>query len=322
MERIETNDETNFSNDDGSNGTPSYDWFAVDVQVSDASREAIVSRLFDVGAQGVDESDALGATRVRGYFLAADAPNAVDAMKGYLDELDALVPGTKGLEVSVSPIRTENWAEVHKDFYRPQPLSNLFYLKPTWDKSVVVPEGMIPILMEPGQAFGTGLHPSTALALHFLEWAVEQGHVPPEKIRLLDVGTGTGILAIAAAKLGLAYIEATDNDPIAVETAIENARANETPGIKIHAGDLSTVDGPFDIVLANILLETHQELARAYARVLKPGGTIILSGLLGQQRNDAEAAMTAAGLVLDSTKSMQEWIAMAFRKPAALSGQA
>lgn len=308
-------DNENTFQDQPENEAPSYDWFAVDVQVFDAAREAIVSRLFDVGAQGVDESDALGSTRVRGYFAAADAPKAVDALKGYLHELDALVPGASRLEVSVSPIRTENWAEVHKDFYRAQPLSNLFYLQPRWDKNAVVPEGMIPILMEPGQAFGTGLHPSTALALHFLEWAVEQGHVAPEKIHLLDVGTGTGILAIAAAKLGLAYIEGTDIDPTSVEVAKENAEANGTTGLKLHGGDLDTVAGPFDIVLANILLETHQELAPKYAGVLKPGGTIILSGLLGQQRADAESVMRDSGLVLDSTKSMQEWIAMAFRKP-------
>lgn len=295
---------------------PTYDWFAVDVQVNDQAREAIVSRLFDVGAQGVDESDALGAARVRGYFAAADAPTAVDAMKGYLHELEVLVPGTSALEVSVSPIRTENWAERHKDFYRAQPLSNLFYLQPLWDKDAKVPEGMIPILMEPGQAFGTGLHPSTSLALHFLEYLVEQSHVPAGKIRLLDVGTGTGILAIAAAKLGLAYVEATDNDPIAVETAIENAAANGTPTMRIHEGDLSTVAAPFDIVLANILLETHQLLAPWYAKVLAPGATLVLSGLLGQQRVEVEAAMAAVGLVVDSTKSMQEWTAIAFRKPS------
>jgi ribosomal protein L11 methyltransferase len=294
---------------------PSFDWFAVDVQVNDAAREAIVSRLFDVGAQGVDESDTLGSTRVRGYFAAADAPGAVDAMKAYLRELDALVPGSSALEVSLSPIRTENWAECHKDFYRPQPLSKWFFLVPRWDNTTVVPEGMIPIRMEPGQAFGTGLHPSTALTLHFLEWAVEQGHVAPEKIRLLDIGTGTGILAIAAAKLGLGYVEATDVDPIAVETAIDNARANGLTSLRVHGGDLSTVAGPFDLVLSNILLETHQELAVDYARVVKPGGTIILSGLLGQQRNDVEVVMREAGFVLDATKSLQEWIAMAFRKP-------
>lgn len=296
---------------------PTYDWFAVDVQVNDGAREAIVSRLFDVGAQGVDESETLGPARVRGYFAAADAPSAVDAMKGYLSELDSLVPGTKTLEVSVSPIRTENWAEYHKNFYRAQALSKTFYLQPLWDKDASVPEGMIAIFMEPGQAFGTGLHPSTALALHFLEYAVAEGHVAPSKLRLLDVGTGTGILGIAASKLRLAYVEATDNDPIAVETAIENAAANGTTSMHIHGGDLSTVAAPFDLVLANILLETHQELAPDYARVLAPGGTIILSGLLVQQRGEVEATMQAAGLILDSTKSMQEWIAMAFRKPAA-----
>ncbi len=316
----ESNFETPVSNiaEMNTTETPSYDWFAVDVQVNDGAREAIVSRLFDVGAQGVDESETLGAARVRGYFAAADAPSAVDAMKGYLSELESLVPGSKALEVSVSPIRTENWAEYHKDFYRAQPLSKTFYLQPLWEKDAKVPEGMIAILMEPGQAFGTGLHPSTSLALHFLEYAVAEGHVPPSKVRLLDVGTGTGILGIAASKLGLAYVEATDNDPIAVETALENAAVNGTSSMHIHAGDLSTVAAPFDLVLANILLETHQELATQYAQVLAPGGTIILSGLLVQQREEVEATMLAVGLVLDSTKSMQEWIAMAFRKPAAV----
>ncbi len=283
-------------------------WFEVQLLLPAPMKDSVINRLFELGAEGVTDGD----DSVKGYFEEKNR-SAVDRdLKAYLDSITEFFPGHPPVEVKFQSVEKTNWADRYKEFYFAQQLSHLFFLKPAWDETTVVPEGLIPIVMEPGQAFGTGLHMSTQLCMRLVEDAVEM-FKRPEAIRVLDVGTGTGILSIVAAKLGVQKVTAVDIDPIAVDTAKENFVLNACTQIETKVGDLSGVEGPFEVIVSNILLETHLQLAPLYREKLAPGGQLILSGLLTPQKAELLEAMKVAGLVEETSKSSQEWLAMTLR---------
>jgi ribosomal protein L11 methyltransferase len=284
-------------------------WFELQLKLHDSLREPVINRLFELGAEGVDESK----ETVRAFFDEGSRDRVTGEMELFLTSLAEMYPQVPRAAIVTEAVVPENWAERYKEFYHAQKLTHLFYLTPAWQKDAEIPDGMIPIVMEPGQAFGTGLHASTTLAMSLLEHTIEQ-YAEPRKLRLVDIGTGTGILAIAASKLGIAAIEATDIDPIAVTTAAENFALNGCSEIKPVTTETRSLKGPFDVILSNILLETHKQLASDYFRLLAPGGHIVLSGLLGPQRNEIIDVMTSQGFIADGDESLQEWTALVFRK--------
>jgi len=179
-----------------------------------------------------------------------------------------------------------------------------------------VPPGVIPIRIEAGMAFGTGHHETTALCLAALsDLAKARRHR-----NVLDLGCGTGLLAIGAAKLWRRHVTASDIDPIAVEITRENARANgEGPRVAVFMTDGPThpallAAAPFDLILANILAGPLTRLAPAIARVLAPGGTLVLSGLLAWQENLVLGFYRPHGLVLRQTRRGGSWSALVLRK--------
>jgi ribosomal protein L11 methyltransferase len=208
----------------------------------------------------------------------------------------------------------ENWKETHKRFYPAQPLSARFFLVPAWQATeIVVPQGYEPIILEPGRAFGTGLHQSTRLALWLMEEYLEQE--PKQFTQVIDVGTGSGILAMAAKKLGTPKVIGTDIDPEAVEVAIENAANNRLTGIDFSTNRLPTFSAAtFQMVIANILLRTHVELLQEYARLLCKGGVLILSGLLEGQLPTLEPELKRQGFHKNKSKVIDEWEAVAYLK--------
>jgi ribosomal protein L11 methyltransferase len=157
-------------------------------------------------------------------------------------------------------------------------------------------------------AFGTGDHPTTSLCLE----AVDAFMSKHPGATVLDVGTGTGVLAIAAKKLGASRVVGTDNDEMSVVLAKENIRDNATPDIDISGRELTRVDGAFDLVLANILANTLVELAPLIAPKVKK--KLILAGVLVHQREEVTAAYVAQGLTPDGTKNINEWIRLEFVK--------
>jgi ribosomal protein L11 methyltransferase len=171
---------------------------------------------------------------------------------------------------------------------------------------------MTPILMEPGQAFGTGLHPTTRLCIRFLERRKFTA-----QDRCLDVGTGTGILAIVMEKLGARKIQAIDNDPLAVEAAADNVRVNHCHAIEVSGDDIARVKPGCHLIVSNILLKTHEELAAQYARLVPVNGELIVSGLLKDPKEPVEKALKAVGFSLLDSEYMEEWAAFRLRKERA-----
>ncbi|MBI1861976.1 MAG: 50S ribosomal protein L11 methyltransferase [Deltaproteobacteria bacterium] len=274
-------------------------WFEVRVSPAGKETEAVSSQLFDLGAAGVWEDDK-NDTLV-GYFSQVIEGAAVE-------RLAAVV---KPATVRVSQVVTDDWAKKYQQHFRPQPLAHQFFLLPIWDRAAPITGDRIPIVMEAGQAFGTGLHASTRLALSALESAVA-GLSDLGRVKLLDVGTGTGILAIAAEKLGIGSVEAIDNDPVAVEVARENCVLNQCQLTRVSETPLEKLKSEYDVILSNILLETHRELASHYARLLTNRGQLIVAGLLGYQCEALAVILLRVGLVCESRRAMQEWAAMTF----------
>lgn len=289
------------------------EWFQIQVLVSDESfKEAISSYFFDLGAEGISETIDKGISQgLCACFPIQRQCEIENQFKEYLASIQAISPQSPQISWSITPVSKENWAEKYKEFYLAQKLTHRFFLRPRWDTQTMIPNDMYPILLDPGQAFGTGLHQSTRLSMKLMEDVA--GLFPAlEPLSLLDVGTGSGILAIAAHHLGFGEIVAIDNDLDAVRVAQENMRFNGAEKVKVTSTLISELDTPFDIVVSNILLETHTHLAMHYQRLLKPGGLLILSGLLGGQLKFLEPELAKLHFEFQQSYLLQEWAAFSY----------
>jgi len=173
------------------------------------------------------------------------------------------------------PINDGDWAERWKDYWQPQAYAEGLWVCPSWCE---VPASAVHVVqIDPGQAFGTGTHESTTLCMNWLARAALNDR------RVIDYGTGSGVLAIAAMKLGAQHVSAVDIDPAAVRVARQNAALNDCAG-QIMIGTPDALSGsPVDLLIANILLEPLLNLAGSFFELLKPGGQIVLAGLLAEQ---------------------------------------
>lgn len=284
-------------------------WFKVCLTPPADLLESLSNRFFELGAQGVEENGA----QLIAYFPEADRGPIETQMRDYLHSLMELRKEKSPLAFTLTTVKDENWTEAYKKYFHAQKLTKLFYLKPLWEPNAPVPFGMIPIEMEPGQAFGTGLHQSTRLSLRLME-KVTRFFPDASKENLLDIGTGTGILAMAAHFLKYKDITAVDNDPLAVEAAQENCDHNHCRRVLVSGDSVADLKATYSVVVSNILLETHRELAPHYARLCKKGGYLILAGLLVHQVPDAIKLLKPLGFGFEESRFLQEWGALLVRR--------
>ena len=170
------------------------------------------------------------------------------------------------------------------------------------------------VALDPGMAFGTGLHPTTRLCLAALEAVADRGRLADA--RVLDVGCGSGILAIAAVRLGARRALGVDTDPIAIEATTANARRNRlVRRIDARLGSLPTGEPPFDVVVANLIAGVLVPLAPALHDELRPGGVLVASGIFIDREGDVRAAFETAGLVVDERGVEGEWVALDAHRP-------
>ena len=287
-------------------------WLSLTLEVEEAVAEAVSEALLECGAQSVSLEDAdAGTTGEVARFAepAWDAPrawrrNRVCALLAPdTDVLKVVVEATRaaGLpsppQFSVGRVEDEDWVRRSQSQFTPLAVSERLWIVPTW-REAPDPRALV-VRLDPGMAFGTGTHPTTRLALRFLERVVHGGE------RVLDYGCGSGILAIAAARLGAAEVDAVDLDPLALEAAGGNSRANQV-AVRVWTPE-ALPPGDYDVVVANILANPLIVLAPVLTARARKGGTLALSGILEAQAEDVAAEFRPA-IDLDVTGSEDGWV--------------
>jgi ribosomal protein L11 methyltransferase len=272
----------------------------VEIEVAahgDEAQESVAALLMETaGCQGYAATD----SAVTGYLPADDRfEGAALALRAALAErFPADTP-----EITLRFVAEEDWADAWKQYFKPQRIGEHIVIKPTWEPFAPA-VGDIVIEIDPGMAFGTGLHATTRLCLTALESLVRPGQ------RVADIGTGSGILAVAAARFGAAHVVAVDNDPLAVEIAAENVAVNRV-GDRVHTEVASRPPaGSFDIVVANILAEVILGMADALFAATAPGGVLIASGVIEPRAEDVRRGLTTVGFVVLRTEADGEWVAV------------
>jgi ribosomal protein L11 methyltransferase len=206
-------------------------------------------------------------------------------------------------DISVRFVEEADWANAWKQYFKPQRVGERLVVKPTWEAWDAGADEVV-IQIDPGMAFGTGLHATTRLCLRALESRVVPG------AEVADVGTGSGILAVAAALLGAARVTAVDIDPLAVRIARENAAVNRVEDVVTVTESASPPPGAFGIVVANILADVILSMAPALRDALRPDGLLIASGIIDTRADDVRRGLTAAGLLVTETRAEGEWAAI------------
>jgi ribosomal protein L11 methyltransferase len=230
-------------------------------------------------------------------------------------------------ELTTRMVREADWAEAWKSHFPVLRVGRRIVIRPTWRRHRRRPDDVV-LSLDPGMAFGTGLHPTTRLCLAALETLADEGRVagrsapsgtagPAGRARVLDVGCGSGILAIAAGKLGAHDILGVDTDPIAVKSTLANARLNGlTRRIRVRQGSVPTGEPAFDLILANLIASLLVQLAPDLRRELAPGGRILASGIFRDREGDVVAAFRAAGLEIGRRWAEEDWVALEAVAPA------
>jgi ribosomal protein L11 methyltransferase len=252
---------------------------------------------------------------VRGYVPAEDASAAehaageVAAALGHLQAFGLRPIG----ELRTRVVQEADWAESWKAYFPVMRVGRRIVIRPTWRRHRAGP-GDVVLALDPGMAFGTGLHPTTRLCLAALEPMVDDGRLPGS--RVLDVGCGSGILAVAALRLGAASALGVDTDPIAVESTAANARRNGLGRrLRTREGSLPTGARPFDVVLANLIAGVLVPLAPLLRDELRAGGTLLASGIFADREAEVATAFGTAGFQLTGRMVDGDWVALEARRP-------
>lgn len=310
-------------------------WSELSIHTKNEAVEAISNILHEAGASGVVIEDSAEFAKPRedqyGEIYALneeDFPKDGVIVKAYLSESSFLNETVEEIKatitnltnfnidigenvVSIVEVNEEDWATAWKQYYHPVKISERFTIVPTWEDYTPVSTDELIIELDPGMAFGTGTHPTTVMCLQGLEKVIQEGDT------VIDIGTGSGVLAIGAALLGAKSVHALDLDEVAVRAAQENIALNNVEDTVqvFHGNLLDTVKEPADVVVANILAEVIMSFTDDAFTIVKPGGLYVTSGIIGAKRDDVKAALEASGFVIEEVLLMEDWVAIIARRP-------
>jgi ribosomal protein L11 methyltransferase len=249
---------------------------------------------------------------VRTYVAAADVSDAsLDEIRHALWHLGQM--RSVG-ELQINEREEEDWANAWKEHFRPVRAGRRTVITPPWHDFSPESENDIVVVLDPGMAFGTGTHPSTRLCLMALEDHLQAGDA------VLDVGTGSGVLAIAAVKLGAKKVDAVDIEPVAIRSTLENAQRNGVADrLSVSLGSVDDAARPastYDVVVANIISRILVELASGLAAGTRPGGLLILSGVIEQHEPLVRDAFQLRGFRSVARDQIDDWVGLVYRAPA------
>ena len=292
-------------------------WYEITAQTPPELEEPVSAAMLAVAPGGITVEhaiDILGPEmgfRVRGgepILVRAYLPSS-ELGAVLIADLRAAMDGYPSVQLTAKPLYEQDWAVSWREFFGVVETGGRIVVVPTWIEHEVKP-GQIEVKLDPGQAFGTGHHETTRLYLAALDGLARPG------ITMLDVGTGSGVLSIAAAKLAVPRIVAIDIDPIAAEIARRNCDANGIGGeVEISAGTLTAEHaGRYELVVSNISTPANTALASAFGKIVKPAGDLVLSGILTQDAESVIGAMEAQGFTRVSIAEERDWCCIRLRR--------
>lgn len=292
-------------NDNDNSKRPSG-WIEVSIEAPSEQAAAAADFLVLLTGRGVEINEsASGAEQVKAFLEAG--PGSGDQIKAIEDlvrRLEAQTGASGLVHVALAELDDQDWSENWKRHFHPKEMAPGLWVAPPWEPMEDDPAYEV-VIIDPGQAFGTGHHASTALCLQRLARMKRKDNLPG---RLLDLGCGTGILALAGLKLGIPSALALDLDPLALEATRHNAKLNNlSDRIEIGSRPLEQIEEKFPLITANITALDLTELARPMAAKLEPGGELVASGMMQGQDDGVRRALEGAGLGMVERMSQGEW---------------
>lgn len=309
-------------------------WSEFSIHTTQEAVEPISNILHEAGASGVVIEDIADLVKERSNVFGEiyqlnpnDYPEEGVIVKAYLPVnsfLGETVDGIKATinnlliydidlgknHITISEVNEEEWATAWKKYYHPVKISEKFTIVPTWEIYEPVNSDELIIELDPGMAFGTGTHPTTVLCIQALERTVQKNDT------VIDVGTGSGVLSIAAGLLGAKQIQALDLDQVAVDSARINCKLNKVQNVVTVSQNnlLDGIEGPVDLIVSNILAEIIVRFVDKAYEVLKENGTFITSGIIQNKKQEVKEALQNTGFVVEETMVMEDWVAFIAKK--------
>ncbi|MEW9500476.1 50S ribosomal protein L11 methyltransferase [Jeotgalibacillus marinus] len=316
-------------------------WSEISIHTTNEAIEPISNILHEAGASGVVIEDPKELTKERvdkfGEIYQLDPDDYPDTgvnVKAYISVNSFLAETVDGIKqaitnlkafdidiganmVEISEVNEEDWATAWKKYYHPVKISSTFTIVPTWEDYTPVSSDELIIELDPGMAFGTGTHPTTVMCIQALERMVKEGD------RIIDVGTGSGVLSIASALLQAKDIRALDLDEVAVTSARENIKLNNVSHkVSVQQGNLLTEQTEqAEVIVANILAEVIMLFVEDAYKLVLPGGTFITSGIIQQKKKQVKDELITAGFVIEEVIAMEDWVAIIAKKPTDHAGE-
>jgi ribosomal protein L11 methyltransferase len=284
-------------------------WLQVSLNAPPSALDVISNFLIERGSPGV----VIKRNEVQAFFARPIKASALERdIQRFFRKIEEIYPGITERSLRWRILKERNWNTSWRKFFSPQKVGKSFWIGPPWIAPPPKPDRKV-IIIEPGMAFGTGTHATTRGCLEFLERTVSL--LGPENCTALDAGTGSGILAIALAKLGVGRVWAVDNDPVARKVAKLNMRRNHVQKVvKVVGSDVGKVKGKFNIVVANLTAESLIALSGTLQRKVSSKGYLILSGILGTKAREVVAYFASTGLTLVAEKRKRNWITLLLKR--------
>lgn len=289
------------------------DWIEINAVVRAEAVESVAEAMYRhaPGGVAIEESpDSNGLLVVKAYL---PANRSLGARRRHIREALGHLSLLSPFQWQERRLKQEDWGQSWKAHFQPHPIGQRLVVRPTWQDYSPSP-GQVVLTLDPGLAFGTGLHPSTQLCLVALETLIRPG------MEVLDLGTGSGIQAIAAARLGAARVLALDIDPVAVEAARNHVSINSVAGIVMVAPGSLPLSGNFarwrfDLVVANIVARIISDLAQGLMAVLKPGAHLIAGGIIAEHSASVAARLRQAGAAAIEETAEGDWRTLVAQAP-------
>jgi ribosomal protein L11 methyltransferase len=310
-------------------------WSEISILTTNEAIEPISNILHESGASGVVIEDPFDLIKEREDMFGEiyqlnpeDYPSEGVLVKAYLpvnsflgETVEEIKQGITNLvtydidigenKVEISEVNEEEWATAWKKYYHPVKISDKFTIVPTWEDYTPVHSDELIIELDPGMAFGTGTHPTTVMCIQALERIVK----PDDSV--MDVGTGSGVLSIAAALLSAAEVKAYDLDEVAVRSARLNVKLNKVQNrVTVDENNLlNGITGQADVIVANILAEIILRFTEDAFELVKSGGYFITSGIIQPKKQQVKDSLEAAGFLIEEVMVMEDWVAIIAKKP-------